>query len=193
MTPCQYPQVLAGTMVEHETNVSPHNAAAPALQILIADEQSSLAVEHSRLREAVLSVLVVSDYESATISLAIVDDPTIHEINRNFLQHDYPTDVLSFVLAADKTHLEAELVVSTETAIRNAQEHDWPAENELLLYLVHGTLHLVGYRDEEPNDIEQMHRAEAMHLKQLGVSIPENQTRWQETIRPINSPNKAAT
>ena len=50
---------------------------------------------------AVRSVLGRVAYESATVSVAIVDDPTIHGLNRQYLEHDYPTDVLSFVLEDD--------------------------------------------------------------------------------------------
>ena len=144
----------------------------PPHQIFIANEQQTLAIDESRLAAAVRSVLEESPYEIATVSVAVVDDPTIHALNRRYLEHDYPTDVLSFVLEDDGRQLHGELVASADTAARNAVEYGWSAADELLLYLVHGTLHLVGHRDAEPAQIAAMRRAEAAQLEKLGVAVP---------------------
>lgn len=144
----------------------------PPHRIFIANEQQTLAIDGSKITAAVRSVLAASSYESATVSVAIVDDATIHQLNRRYLEHDYPTDVLSFVLEDDGRGLQGELVASADTAARNALAYGWSATNELLLYLVHGALHLVGYRDAEPAEIADMRRAEALHLAKLGISLP---------------------
>ena len=140
----------------------------PAYLIEIADQQSSLFVERAFLEMAVERVLVEEGISSARISIALVDDAEIHRINRQFLGHDYPTDVVSFRLDdlenSDVTidamspasseasndsalPLEGELIVSTETAIREAGAQGWSPTAELLLYVVHGLLHLCGYDD----------------------------------------------
>lgn len=157
---------------------SPHAPLDESFQILIANEQATLSIDETRLITAVRSVLEASDFSTAFISIAVVDDPKIHEINRQFLEHDYPTDVISFVLEETETRLEGELVISADTAISNSQEYGWPAENELLLYAVHGCLHLIGYRDHHPEEKAEMLSAEAEHLQKLGISIPTNQSRW---------------
>ncbi len=156
----------------------------PALQVLIANEQSTLPIDEARLRSAVRAVCEDSPFCTGQISVAIVDDPTIHALNRQYLKHDYPTDVLSFVLESDEAHLEGELIVSADMAASNASEYDWPAANELLLYVIHGTLHLVGYRDQQPADIAQMCAAEAIYLQKHGVALPAQQTRWQNPQNP---------
>ena len=89
-----------------------------------------------------------SNFDSARLSLAVVDDPTIHELNRRHLNHDWPTDVLSFVLEERDGHLEGEVILSADTAAAAATEVGWPAAAEQLLYVIHGMLHLVGYRDK---------------------------------------------
>ena len=126
-------------------------------EIDISDQQSLLAVPLERLREVIDRVLTEESIEAAQISLALVDDSAIHRINREFLGHDYPTDVISFHLnpesdiespqGSEVKQLEGELVVSTETALREAHAHGWTAEDELILYVVHGLLHLCGYDD----------------------------------------------
>lgn len=155
----------------------------PPYQVLIADEQSTLSVDEPRLIAAVRSVLEESSFQSAIVSVAVVDDPTIHEINRQYLQHDYPTDVLSFVLEDDGRQLQGELVVSADTAARNAIDYGWSPADELLLYLIHGSLHLVGHRDKEPAEIAAMRQAEAAHLKRLGIAMPVEPSPGPEDLR----------
>jgi len=150
----------------------------PTLQILIADEQSTLALDESQLRAAVQAVFRDSLYHSGTVSIAVVDDPTIHGINRQYLEHDYSTDVLSFVLEDREPYLEGELVVSTDTARSNAEAYGWSARFELLLYVIHGALHLVGYRDKQPDEIAEMRAAELRLLQELDVAVPSSSTRW---------------
>jgi probable rRNA maturation factor len=155
----------------------------PPHQVFIANEQSTLVIDESRLVAAVQSVLAESSFQSAIVSVAVVDDPTIHDLNRRYLQHDYPTDVLSFVLEDDGRQLHGELVVSADMAAHNAVDYGWSAADELLLYLVHGTLHLVGHRDKQPADIAAMRQAEAAHLKQLGIAIPAEHSAGSEDPR----------
>ncbi len=150
-------------------------------QIPVANQQTALTVNEKRLQAAVQSVLEDSHYQTATISIAVVDDPSIHKINREYLQHDYPTDVISFALSADANRLDGELVISAETAIRNANQYGWQPADELLLYVIHGTLHLVGFLDKDPTDQAAMVAAEAAHLQKLGVALPADQSRWQNT------------
>ena len=161
-----------------------------AVRVLIANEQSTLSIDEERIEAAVRRVLKDSPYETATVSVAVVDDPTIHRLNREFLQHDYPTDVLSFVLEASESQLEGELVVSTDTALRNAKEYGWSAADELLLYSIHGALHLVGYRDKQPEECAEMHAEEARHLKELGIALPLDQSRWRQTSEPTRNPGE---
>jgi probable rRNA maturation factor len=135
-------------------------------------------IDAARLAAAVQIVLADTQCEAATVSIAIVDDPTIHRLNRQFLEHDYPTDVLSFALA-EPPHLEGEIVASIDTARREAVAAGWSTEAELLLYAVHGALHLVGHDDHEPCDAAAMRAAEQSVLARLGVPVPANDARWQ--------------
>ena len=84
------------------------------------------------------------------------------------LDHDYPTDVLSFPMADDPV-LMGEILVSADTARREAAARGHPAYHELLLYAVHGTLHLLGYDDHDPKARARMRRAERAALAALGV------------------------
>jgi probable rRNA maturation factor len=123
------------------------------------------------LTDAARAVLQDSPYSSATISLAIVDDVSIHVLNRRHLDHDWPTDVLSFILDDDGDHLEGEVILSADTAAAAAEELGHSAAEEHLLYVIHGMLHLVGYDDKSDADAQRMRAAEARYLGQFGVEL----------------------
>ncbi len=170
-------------------NISPEEIAEgdsePAEQglgILIANEQTVLAIDEARLIRAVQAVLADSAYPLASVSIALVDDATIQGLNAEFLGHNYPTDVLSFVLEDSPEFLEGELIVSTDTALRAAAEACWAAQDELLLYVLHGALHLIGYRDKAPDEQTEMRAAESNYLRKMGVALPAHQTRWQGVL-----------
>ncbi len=147
----------------------------------LANEQTVLAVDDVPLRRAVEIVLEDSGQAAATVSIAVVDDPTIHELNRAYLRHDYPTDVLSFSLGEPGEPIDGQIVVSAETAMARAAEYGWPAEHELLLYVVHGALHLVGHDDKSPDAKSAMRAAERRILAMLNISQPDSSDSTDET------------
>jgi probable rRNA maturation factor len=138
----------------------------------INNQQARLAIDADRLTRAVEMILVEEGVEAAVINVAIVDDPTIHDLNRRFLDHDEPTDVLSFVLDEEAGRLEGDVIASADTAARTAAQLQWPAADELLLYVLHGTLHLVGYDDLNPDSRREMRERERHYLSQFGLSSP---------------------
>jgi probable rRNA maturation factor len=138
------------------------------VEVSISVEKSAHAVDEESLRRVVADIVHDSTFDSAAISLAVVDDATIHELNRRYLEHDYPTDVLSFLLDDDSGHLEGEVIISADTAARVAEEIGWPLAAEQMLYVIHGTLHLVGYNDTTSEDAAEMRTAEVRYLALFG-------------------------
>ena len=141
------------------------------IEVELCDRQQKLPFDGARLVESVRRVLTDGGIEAAQISLAVVDDATIHDLNRQFLDHDEPTDVLSFLLEAGPP-LEGEIVVSADTAVRSAKAYGWPAESELLLYVIHGALHLAGLDDATADKQAEMRAAERKHLASFGLEPP---------------------
>lgn len=139
----------------------------------ITDLQQAVWVDESLIERAVRTVLEAAGVVSATVSIAIVDDAQITRLNHQFLQHDNATDVLSFALNEPQAPLDGEIIVSAETAQRMAARYGWEASAELLLYVIHGSLHLVGYDDVSAADQAEMRRREAEVLGQLGVAMPD--------------------
>lgn len=131
-------------------------------------------IKEETLIAIVRSILTDHDVQRGEVSLAIIDDPTMHVLNRQHLQHDYPTDVLSFVLDDDSDAFEGEVIVSRDTALSMACEYQWSAEDEMLLYFVHGTLHLVGYDDHSDADRQTMRERETYYLNQVNIATPSD-------------------
>jgi probable rRNA maturation factor len=144
-----------------------------AFDVAVSINQSRHEVDQRRLIEAALAILRDSTFSTASISLAVVDDETIHELNRRHLNHDWPTDVLSFVLDDAGDHLEGEIILSADTASSVAEELGVPAADEQLLYVIHGMLHLIGYDDRSDEDAVEMRAAEVKYLSRFGVELPQ--------------------
>ena len=139
-------------------------------QIEIARVSGHAAVSDAQLTEAVRAALQCRQVARAQVSVALVDDAQIAELNQSHLQHAGPTDVLAFDLREREGEpLEGEVVLSVETARREARQRGHSEEAELMLYAVHGTLHLAGLDDQAPKDALYMHNLEDEILTALGV------------------------
>ncbi|MEM7453405.1 MAG: rRNA maturation RNase YbeY [Planctomycetota bacterium] len=141
-----------------------------SLIIEVANRQSR-EFDEARIVNTVRSIIEDHRFTQGEVSVAIVDDPEMRQLNRQYLDHDYETDVLSFVMDADDEAglLNGQLILSFDTAVREADELGIEPFDELLLYAVHGTLHLVGYRDKEPAAAAEMRSAEKEYLAAAGV------------------------
>ena len=143
------------------------------ISVDVTNNQTRVPVDEQQLRKAVQITLAEKAVTGAQISVAVVDDATISQLHQRFLGKNEPTDVLSFVLERDEDSLEGEIVVSAETAEVTAQWYDWPAEHELLLYVIHGALHMVGYDDVTSEQRAVMRKAERAYLARLEIRPPQ--------------------
>jgi probable rRNA maturation factor len=144
----------------------------PKLTIQVANQQADLKVDARRLARAVHRVLRDAGVGRGSVSVAVVDDTVIRSLNARYLDHDYATDVLSFVLERDQARLEGEIIVSAETAGAAAPRFSSNAADELLLYAIHGALHLVGYRDDTKAQQAAMREKERYYLRLFCQSGP---------------------
>ncbi len=114
---------------------------------------------------------------NAEMGLFITGDENVHRLNRDYLEEDHPTDVLSFPMLesiADNTtfvnppdgklHL-GEVIIAYPQAVKQAKEHAHSTEKEIALLLIHGILHLLGYDHDIPEREQVMHQREADILK----------------------------
>jgi probable rRNA maturation factor len=143
------------------------------IAVELSDTQAYLRIDRSFIEHLVRTVLLIENRPLATISIALVDNATIHSLNRLHLGHDWPTDVISFPLSeAGDSVLMGELIVSAEMARIAAFEIGADPQAELALYVVHGLLHLCGYDDTEPASAIVMREREEIVLSGAGVTNP---------------------
>jgi probable rRNA maturation factor len=141
------------------------------IKVKIANQQEIVPIDFARFREIAQAVLAGEQAGEAKVTLAFVDNPTIHRLNKQFLNHDEPTDVLSFPMSSPSARvLEGEIVVGVEVASAQATERGHDVATEMALYVIHGLLHLCGHDDHEPADIRRMRECERKYLKQLGLA-----------------------
>lgn len=149
----------------------------PPIEVEISVEPPSLLSTHSTIIDpdaitaAVVTAAASQGFARGSVGVRITDDPTIRAINARHLDHDWATDVISFGYSIDHDCVEGELVASVDTAIEKAGQLGWSAAHELLLYVVHGTLHICGMDDHDDDDRAAMRSAE--HDVMTGLNVPE--------------------
>jgi probable rRNA maturation factor len=127
--------------------------------IAVTNLQRGVPIPESKVRRLARQIL-----GSRNLSIAFVTDAAIRKLNRAHLNHDYPTDVLAFPLGTD---LLGELVISAPCARRQARERSIPVEEELLRYVAHGILHLLGYDDHRPKDRKRMWSRQEREVRRI--------------------------
>jgi len=137
------------------------------IQIAIANKQRHLEIDRRLIRRAVRQVLQDHGITEALLSVAVVDDATIAGLHGRYLGDPEPTDVLSFLLEHSPGTLEGEVIVSAETAAAVARRYRISPEVELLRYVIHGTLHLVGHADGTRAERLRMRARERHYLRWL--------------------------
>ena len=137
----------------------------------IANLQKHYRIKSSNIKRAVKEVLR-KEGRDARLSIVLVDNSRIKELNKQYFNSDEVTDVISFPLSNNKNSLSGEVIVSVETAVDTAGKRNISVEGEIVLYILHGILHLLGYDDGNEGDTRVMHEEESKILKTLGYNVP---------------------
>jgi probable rRNA maturation factor len=141
--------------------------ALPALELYDHQETQSVSLERWRSEaECALPAIVAAARSSdapihhvGTVEFSFVSDETIAKVHGEFMGDPTPTDVITFQ--------HGEILISLDTAQRQAGEHGEPYEREVVRYMVHGLLHLADWDDREESERMEMHRVQEAILKQL--------------------------
>ena len=125
-------------------------------------------------RAARLTLDLESAPVDADITIVLTDDAQLHELNKEFLGVDAPTDVLSFPASESDpetgTPYLGDILISIPRAIEQAQASGHSVEAEVQLLVVHGTLHLMGHDHAEAEEKARMWNAQAEVMSRLGLS-----------------------
>jgi rRNA maturation RNase YbeY len=104
--------------------------------------------------------------EEGELNYIFCDDAYLHELNVKYLNHDTLTDIITFDYTVRK-RLHGDIYISVERILENAKEYDVTFEKELARVMVHGVLHLCGYKDKSSADIIMMRAKEDHYISQL--------------------------
>jgi probable rRNA maturation factor len=158
------------------------------MPLLIRSQRPTKALNRRRLKELARKLLLAERRsESLEVSLYLCDDETIQSCNREYRGQDKPTDVLSFnqeegealPLGMADDALPAvlgDILISLDTAKRQAEEYQWSLQEEVEALLTHGLLHLLGYDHETAEEEALMREREKALLGNRCIWVRENQT-----------------
>ncbi len=140
------------------------------IAISIKNQQEAVELDFQALKAAARAVLEGEGKTVAKVAFAIMDNATIHVLNKRHLDHDEPTDVLTFPYTSPTAKkLEADIAIGAEIAQAQAAERGIPVHVELAYYMIHGCLHLCGYDDRSDKDRQAMRARERHYLLALGL------------------------
>ena len=127
------------------------------MEVLIDNRQSRHKISLTKIKQTVQVILDALDCPDSEISILIVDDPQIEELNQQYLNRKGPTNVIAFAMREGEfsdlsPQLLGDVVISTDTAVREAQIASTSMERRFNELLVHGILHLMGYDHETSED-----------------------------------------
>lgn len=141
------------------------------MKINIKNLQKKIPLNHpirQTIKKAALNTLALKKTKkSGEITLCFLNDARIKKLNSFYLHKNIPTDVISFDLSREKNELFADIVISTDTAMRNARIFKTTPLSELCSYTIHGILHLLGYRDHTKKNRQLMEKKAKALLAKL--------------------------
>lgn len=118
------------------------------------------------IKKWIKTIIEQNEKRCKDINIIFCSDPSILEINNQFLGHDYYTDIITFDYCEGRD-ISGELYISIDTVTANAEEYEQPFETELHRVIIHGILHLLGWDDHCEEDIAEMRAAEDSALALL--------------------------
>ncbi len=123
------------------------------MKIQIENNQTKINIDRRKIRSVVLKLLNILDCANKELSITFVDDNTIKQLNKHYLQRDHSTNVLSFSLQEGEygninPDILGDIVISAETAQRDAATSNLSLSEEIDFLIIHGLLHLLGFNHE---------------------------------------------
>jgi probable rRNA maturation factor len=128
--------------------------------------EKPIKINKKKLNELIKLISLNLKAQVVDLEFNFVNSVSIHDINRNYLNHDYSTDIITFNYSTESHNLAAEIFISVEDALFNSKKFVNSLDNEVLRLVVHGILHLVGYDDMGAEKRRVMKRIENKLVKE---------------------------
>jgi len=137
------------------------------MNIVVSNLNKKHRIDEKFIEKIVAIILKILKKSSNTkLEIVFLSDNVIKPLNKRYKGANCATDVLSFDLGSC-----GQILISSDMALRNSRVFNTPLEKELVLYVIHGILHLLGYDDEKPKDRSRMFRKQDSILEMLCAKI----------------------
>ena len=137
-----------------------------AVQFFSADAKAPI-IPRTKLKSFISDLFKREGKELAELSYVFCSDEYLLNINRQFLNHDYYTDIITFDISEIKEQVQGEIYVSVDRVRENAKQLNQTVQDELLRVIFHGALHLCGYKDKTKPQQLQMRNKEDYYLSKF--------------------------
>ena len=134
------------------------------IQFRSADRQLQVPGK-THLKSFIASLFKKEKYSLSNLTYVFCSDAFLLQMNRDFLQHDYYTDIITFGLSDKGEPIEAEIYISLDRVKENAKTLGIPFADEAYRVIFHGALHLCGYKDKKKSEIAVMRHKEDQYLR----------------------------
>ena len=121
--------------------------------------------ERTKLKRFLVSIFKKEKKQLDELQYIFCSDDYLLKINRQYLNHDFYTDIITFDLSEKGQLINAEVYISVDRVRENAREFGSSLRQELHRVMFHGALHLCGYKDKKPKDVETMRQMEDKWLR----------------------------
>jgi probable rRNA maturation factor len=122
---------------------------------------------NKKVRTVIKNIAKEENRNFSFVNIVFCNDKIIKEYNNEFLKHDYETDIITFHDIDEENNIEGELLISLDTVDSNSIRYKTDFEQELKRVIIHGVLHLCGYRDKTDYEKSKMRRKENFYLNRL--------------------------
>ncbi len=128
-------------------------------------EKKSFSIPNKKKIRVLIKQLCLSEKKDLSfLNLIFCSDEYLLEINKKHLNHDYFTDVITFDFSEDNKNIEGDVYISVDRVADNAIKYKQEKDSELIRTIIHGTLHLFGYKDKTKKEKEIMTSKENKYL-----------------------------
>jgi len=120
--------------------------------------------DRTGIKRLIATVFRKEGIKLASLNYVFCTDKRLLKINQDFLKHDYYTDIITFELSPKGQPIEGEIYISVDRVKENAITQETSLKQELLRVILHGALHLCGYKDKTASEVKQIRQKEEFYL-----------------------------
>ena len=123
--------------------------------------------KRTETKQYLFSIFKIHSKRIETVNYIFCTDNYLLALNKDYLKHDYFTDIITFQLSADASPILSDVFISMDRAKENAKQFNVSAYHEILRLVIHGTLHLCGFTDKKKKETIEMKELESYYLSEF--------------------------